>query len=78
MENEVKIVKVVSWTFPYFGNVHFMPYGILRVTDGTDTKDCKTKGDTIYDDCGYQYITFKRKRYKVVNNGEKLTLVLKK
>ena len=62
---EVTIKRIVNWTFPYFGNVHIMPYGELEVTDGVDTKICKTKGDKYTDNEGYQYITFKRKRYLV-------------
>ncbi len=69
MEKEVRIVKVVKWTIPIFGNVHYLPYGILKVTDGVTTKNCKTKGDCWDDHDGYQYITFKRKRYKVINSG---------
>ena len=62
---EVTIKRIVNWTFPYVGNVHIMPYGELEVTDGVDTKICKTKGDKYTDNEGYQYITFKRKRYLV-------------
>ena len=64
---EVKIKRIVSWTFPYFGNRHFMPYGKLEVTDGKETMVVSTKGDTLdtYERYGCQYITFKRKPYKV-------------
>ncbi len=62
----VFIKDVIEWIYPYFGNVHCMPYGKLLVSDGTTTKVCPTKGDKITDNDGYQYITFKRKRYKVV------------
>lgn len=65
----VRIKRIVSWTIPYFGNVHCQPYGILEVTDGTTTKCCHTKGDKETDEVGYQYITFNRKRYEVVNEG---------
>lgn len=65
----IKIKSILSWTIPYFGNSHYCPYGVLQVTDGTTTKPCRTKGDTIYDTTGYQYITFNRRRYKVINNG---------
>jgi hypothetical protein len=63
-------VKIISWTIPYFGNNHIMPYGVLQVSDGVTTKNCKTKGDKWDDTDGYEYINFKRKRYKVINIGE--------
>jgi hypothetical protein len=50
--NAPTIKRVVSWTFPYFGNVHIMPYGELEVTDGVDTKIVKTKGDKYTDNEG--------------------------
>lgn len=67
---DVRLVKILQWCYPIYGygNVHTMPYGKLLVTDGIDTKVCSTKGDKIGDNDGYQYITFKRKRYKVVIN----------
>ena len=67
IENQVRIKRIVSWVFPYFGNRHTMPYGKLEITDGVDTKIVSTKGDTVetYDRYGCQYITFKRKPYKV-------------
>ena len=34
MANEVRVKGIVSWTYPYFGNKHVMPYGVLLVTDG--------------------------------------------
>ena len=71
----VKIKRVLEWTIPYFGNSHIMPYGKLLVTDGETTKVCQTKGDKKTDTDGYQYITFKRKRYEVKGRG--LTLVEK-
>lgn len=61
--------KVIEWTIPHHGNVHFCPYGKLLVSDGVVNKICKTKGDKYNDTTGYQYITFRRKRYKVVNVG---------
>jgi len=45
MANEVRVKGIVSWTYPYFGNNHVMPYGVLLVTDGVDEKACRTKGD---------------------------------
>jgi hypothetical protein len=62
-------VQVIDWIIPHFGNTHIMPYGTLRVTNGEVTKICKTKGDRNTDIVGYQYITFQRKRYKVMNVG---------
>ena len=29
MANEVRVKGIVSWTYPYFGNNHVMPYGVL-------------------------------------------------
>lgn len=39
---EVRVKGIVSWTYPYFGNNHVMPYGSLLVTDGVDEKVCRT------------------------------------
>lgn len=77
---KVQVKKIVSWTYPLFGNNHVMPYGVLLVTDGVTEKACRTKGDRCDDGWdGPQYITFKRKRYKVVREGrqfaEKISLV---
>ena len=65
---DVKIKKILSWTSPYFGNDHIMPYGSILVTDGTTERVCHTKGDRYYDN-GYQYITFNRRRYEVLSSG---------
>lgn len=62
----VKIKQVLSWTIPFFGNDHIMPYGSLLVTDGTSERVCHTHGDRYYDNAGYQYITFNRRRYEVL------------
>lgn len=64
-------VEIIKWCIPYFGNNHTMPYGILQVSDANKTQICKTKGDKIgeYDHSIGQYITFNRKRYKVINKG---------
>ena len=70
MANEVRVKGIVSWAYPYFGNNHVMPYGVLLVTDGETEKACRTKGDRWDDGCDWpQYITFKRKRYQVVREG---------
>lgn len=68
MDKIVKVIKIVEWCTPYFGNNHFMPYGKLEVTDGVTTKIVKTQGDTVmtYQKHGCQYIMFNRKPYKVV------------
>lgn len=65
---QVRVKRVISWTIPYFGNRHTIPYGKLLVTDGTDEKVVSTKGDTLdsYQRFYCQYITFKRKHYEVV------------
>lgn len=65
---QLRVKKVISWTIPYFGNRHTMPYGKLLVTDGETEEIVSTKGDTLdsYKRYGCQYITFKRKHYEVV------------
>lgn len=65
---QVRVKKVVSWTIPYFGNRHTMPYGKLLVTDGETEQIVSTKGDTLdsYPRFCCQYVTFKRKHYEVV------------
>ncbi len=75
----VEVKRVLEWTIPYFGNSHIMPYGKLLVSDGITEKVCSTKGDKETDTDGYQYITFKRKRYEVIptRKGVGLTLVEK-
>ena len=64
-------VQKIKWCIPYFGNAHSMPYGVLRVTEGAKIQICPTKGDKIgeYNPVIGQYITFNRKKYKIVNNG---------
>ena len=73
---KVRIKKVISWTIPYFGNRHTIPYGKLLVTDGETEKAVSTKGDTLdtYSRYGCQYITFNRKPYKLIHAGDKLEL----
>lgn len=70
MATNLKIKRIVEWIYPLYGNVHCMPYGKLEVTDGVTTKIVSTKGDKLEDNSDYQYITFNRKRYKVVNYYE--------
>ena len=72
MKTNVRITRVVEWVHPYFGNRHFMPYGRLEVTDGETTKIVSTKGDVLgeFERYGCQYITFKRKPYRVVKYYE--------
>lgn len=62
-------VEVVEWIIPSFRSNHCMPHGKLKVTNGVETKICKTMGDLVTDTTGYQYITFNKKRYKVINVG---------
>lgn len=71
-----KIKQIIDWTIPYYGNRHIIPYGKLLVSDGETEKICKTKGDTEFEH-GLQYITFKRKRYLVVNCGSMYSPKLK-
>lgn len=70
--NKVRIKKVLSWTIPYFGNRHTMPYGKLLVTDGEAEKVVSTKGDTLdsYPRFYCQYVMFKRKPYEVVTYAD--------
>lgn len=65
---QVRVKRVISWTIPYFGNRHTMPYGKLLVTNGETEKVVSTKGDTLdsYKRFYCQYITFNRKPYEVV------------
>ena len=68
METKVKVIRIVKWIYPYYGNKHTVPYGKLEVSDGTTTKVVKTLGDTVETHRKYrcQYIMFKRKPYKIV------------
>lgn len=72
MSTGVRIKRIVEWVRPFFGNRHTMPYGKLEVTDGETSKIVCTKGDTLetwpIHNC--QYITFKRKPYKVVESKD--------
>jgi hypothetical protein len=68
IQTEVHIEKVIYIIHPSFGNKHTRPYGVFLVSDGLDTKRCRTKGD-MEGDKGPQYITFKRKRYKITITG---------
>ena len=65
MANTPVIKKIRSWTIPMFGNSHMFPYGVLVVSDGETTKECRTQENQCH-----TYITFKRKRYIVVNSGQ--------
>ena len=63
-------VKIIKWVIPYYGNKHFIPYGTLLVTDCEHTQVCRTKGDKYSEISSVgQYVTFRRKRFKVTNNG---------
>ena len=68
METRLKVLRVIEWIYPLYGNKHTIPYGKLEVTDGETTKIVKTQGDTeeTYRKHRHQYIMFKRKPYKVV------------
>jgi len=65
---QLRVKRVIEWTFPYFGNRHTMPYGKLLVTDGETEKVVSTKGDTLdsYPRYYCQYIVFNRKPYELV------------
>lgn len=67
---KLKVVRIIDYVVPMYGNIHCMPYFTLEVTDGEKTQICKSKGDK-WNDCNAegQYITFNRKRYKVLNIG---------
>lgn len=60
----VSIKSIKSWTIPFFGNTHNFSYGVLVVSDGETTKECRTR-----EEGPLTFITFKRKRYEVVNEG---------
>ena len=66
---QVRIEELLSYTIPLYGNRHFKPYFTALVTDGERRQVCRSKGDTFDDHAPYQYITFRRKRYKVINIG---------
>ena len=65
---KARIIGLVDYTIPMFGNKRCMPYGKLKVTDGVETKIVSIKdGDA---SVGYkQYFTFNRKRYYIRNEG---------
>lgn len=75
MAKQIEITQAVwvRYIIPTFGNNHTIPYGAIMVFANVNgvkiTKICKTKGDTTFDN-GEQYITFCRKRYKVINQSQ--------
>lgn len=60
----MKILKILEYTIPMFGNIRCMPYGKLLVSDGT-----KEKVVNIKDDKERQYFTFDRKRFYIKQTG---------
>lgn len=60
----MKILKILEYTIPMFGNKRSMPYGKLLVTDGIKEKVVKIKDDT-----DKQYFTFNRKRHYIKQTG---------
>lgn len=72
-------VKVKKWVIPLYGNKHTMPYGTLYVeisykehpfeTMKYESFCVSTKGDTIHDKEGYQYVTINRQRYRVITES---------
>lgn len=60
-----EVKGIISYTIPMFGNRRALPYGDLLISDGTTSKVCRIR-DSID---GGQYVTFKRRRYPVVNIG---------
>lgn len=60
----MKILKILEYTIPMFGNKRSMPYGKLLVTDGIKEKVVKIKDDT-----DKQYFTFNWKRYYIKQIG---------
>ena len=54
-----EVKGIISYTIPMFGNRRALPYGDLLI------KVCRIR-DSID---GGQYVTFKRRRYPVVNIG---------
>ena len=69
MANEVRVNGIVSWTYPYFGNNHVMPYGVLLVTDGETEKACRTKGDRWDDGCDWPQIATMTNAWPVLRNA---------
>ena len=65
---KVKILKIIDYTIPMYGNRRCLPYGKLKVTDGTTTKVVDIKDGTKEE--GYrQYFTFNRRRYYLKSVG---------
>lgn len=64
-----RIKALLSYNIPFFGNERTRPYFTAIVTDGTRTQVCKSKGDRSGDAETCQFLTFNRKRYKVINRG---------
>ena len=66
----VKILGIVEYILPMYGNRRCLPYGKLKVTDGTLTKVVPIKDGTQAD--GWrQYFTFNRKRYWIKSVGSR-------
>lgn len=63
MQSNLHVIQTV-WNTPTFGNKHTLPYGHVLVSDGIDIRKCEIKYEG-----SYRYITFKRKRYGLVNKG---------
>lgn len=62
--HNVKIVDIISWTLPMFGNNRCLPYYTLRISDGNTSKLVKTK-----EDGPNIYFIFNRRRYYIHNKG---------
>ena len=58
---ELEIKRILSRTIPYCGNKHTFPYGEVLISDGKTTKVVRFEENKIF--------TFKRKRYRLINNG---------
>ena len=63
MQSNLHVIQTV-WNTPAFANKHALPYGHVLVSDGKDIRKCEIKYEG-----SYRYITFKRKRYGLVNKG---------
>ena len=69
----LKVVKLISYTIPMYGNKRIHPYGSLIVTDGITEKrvsfGCRKDKRGFQLPPGRDYYTFNRKRYSCENTG---------
>lgn len=63
---DIKILKIIDYTIPMYGNKRIFPYGYIEVSNGTDTKVVKFDKDNKWLRFSF---TFNRKRYFMENIG---------